>query len=115
MPSRTPHQRVRECAGAEGRREAEEAEAGEETLMRRDAVVNDRPAVMSAVLALVMDGLHIAGRDRKRVPSFNGPPGIFGGRGVVIAGDFAANGPVEAGKGFGTHGGQIIGGPGERR
>jgi hypothetical protein len=71
--------------------------SAEEALVRRGAVVNDCPAILSAVLALIVSCLHMAGRFRDRLPTFSDPTGIFDVRGVALASDLAAQGPIKAG------------------
>ena len=68
--------------------------SAEEALVRRGAVVNDCPAILSAVLALIACALHVPRRHRKGCPAFHRPSGIYGVRRVLIAGDFATNGPI---------------------
>ena len=60
------------------------------------SVVNDRPTVSGAVLALKVGALHKTGGIRNRGPVFKGPLGVVYTRGMFIARDFTPNRPVQA-------------------
>jgi hypothetical protein len=66
-----------------------------ETLVQADAVMRDGATISSAVLALVSRPFNVARRYRNRCPAFFDPAGIINIGCVVVAGDFAANGPKE--------------------
>lgn len=70
------------------------------------AGMNDGPAISRAMLALIFRAFDMAGRDRQRHPTLGDPSRIVDVGSVVVAGDFTADGPIEAsGRGRMQHGG----------
>jgi hypothetical protein len=72
--------------------------------MGKCGAMNNGTAVTGAMLALVATGPDVGRRQRKWLPAFDEPLWIVGFRRVFGTRDFSANGPIQMGDGFWTHG-----------